>query len=204
MGAIYICRHGQTDMNVRGCLQGRTDTRLNETGRDQARGAAAFLAEHGILIDEVFTSPLSRAVESAEIISGLSRDQFTLEHLLIEMSFGDWEGLVPSSIPPEEFAAFHENSDLHPAPGGETATQVMDRGRKLIGMLKSRRPDRHENILLSTHGAFLHGLICCVRGWPPEKFWDILIGNCEIFRLDLDGNDLIPVFKGYMGASKVG
>ncbi len=204
MGAIYVCRHGQTDMNVRGCLQGRTDTQLNETGRAQARGAAKFLADNEILIDEVRTSPLSRAVESAEIISGISHDHFTLEHALIEMSFGDWEGLALEGLPKEERDAFFANSDLHPAPGGETASDVINRVGKFLTAMKMRRRYQDRNILLSSHGALIHGLTCYVKGLPPEKFWTIKIANCEILKLDLDAMTLETVFPGYIGEAKVG
>ncbi len=204
MGAIYVCRHGQTDMNVRGCLQGRTDTQLNETGREQARGAAQFLRDNEILIDEVRTSPLSRAVESAEIISGIPHELFTMEHSLIEMSFGDWEGLALDSLPQEERDRFFENSDLHPAPGGETASEVIDRVGKFLGMMKMRRRYQDRNILLSSHGALIHGLTCYVKGLPPEKFWTIKIANCEILKLDLDAMKLETIFPGYVGEARVG
>ncbi len=63
---IYIVRHGQTDWNVKGIYQGRIDIPLNETGREQARKTKKEL--EGIKFDKVFSSPLKRALETAQII----------------------------------------------------------------------------------------------------------------------------------------
>ena len=63
---IYIVRHGQTEMNNRKALQGRSDVPLNETGIAQARAAAEKLT--GIRFDRVYTSPLIRAIQTAKII----------------------------------------------------------------------------------------------------------------------------------------
>ena len=60
---LYIIRHGQTDMNVLHRMQGRTDTRLNEKGRQQAREAAKFLKKEGIVPDRVIVRALDRAWE---------------------------------------------------------------------------------------------------------------------------------------------
>ena len=102
MSEIFVCRHGQTDMNLHGILQGRTDTKLNDEGRRQADEAGDFMRKNGILIDEVLTSPLSRAVESAEIMTGIPRENFTFEHALIERGFGEWEGKSINELPEKE------------------------------------------------------------------------------------------------------
>ena len=68
---LYLIRHGQTDWNVRAALQGRTDIALNDTGRAQAREARALL--QGVRFDAVYSSPLSRAVETAALVSGWER-----------------------------------------------------------------------------------------------------------------------------------
>ena len=65
---IYIIRHGQTEMNKAGRLQGRRDVPLNENGEKQAEEAAGILS--GIEFDHVFSSPLTRAVRTAEIVTG--------------------------------------------------------------------------------------------------------------------------------------
>ena len=64
---IYIIRHGQTEKNKANLLQGRSEHPLNETGIQQAREAGEWFAEHGIIFDTVFSSPLERAIDTARI-----------------------------------------------------------------------------------------------------------------------------------------
>lgn len=94
MTRVFIVRHGQTDWNVQGRLQGSTDTDLNDTGRAQARQAALSLggavSREGVV---VVSSPLSRTVETAEIISAQWGAQVTTDRRLIERDYGPWEGL---------------------------------------------------------------------------------------------------------------
>ena len=95
---IYMIRHGETDWNREGRRQGRTDIPLNNTGRMQIQQTAWLLSRICEGVDCVISSPLSRAMESAEILSAaLGRDvrDILVEPLLIECSFGKTEGLTP-------------------------------------------------------------------------------------------------------------
>ena len=67
---IYVIRHGETDYNVRRLFQGQINTDLNDTGRAQARAAAEKIRAMGLTFDRVYSSPLQRAVETVEIITG--------------------------------------------------------------------------------------------------------------------------------------
>ncbi|MEJ0023269.1 MAG: histidine phosphatase family protein [Alphaproteobacteria bacterium] len=86
---IFV-RHGETDWNARGVFQGRSDVQLNETGRQQARDAAALLKERGV--NHVISSPLSRALETAMTIAKACDCKVEVEHDLIECDFGSLEG----------------------------------------------------------------------------------------------------------------
>ena len=67
---IYIVRHGQTQLNRKSVLQGRSDHPLNDVGREQAKSVGDAFRDAGIVFDRVYTSPLGRAVETAELIAG--------------------------------------------------------------------------------------------------------------------------------------
>ena len=67
---IYLVRHGETELNVKRVLQGRSDYPLTETGVRQAQEVADWFREQGIVFDRVYTSPLVRAVQTARIIVG--------------------------------------------------------------------------------------------------------------------------------------
>lgn len=93
MTRIYIVRHGQTDWNLQGRLQGSTNTPLNDTGREQARRAGASLGKMvgpGVV---VVSSPLDRARETADIISAQWDGDVHLDQRLVERDYGPWEGL---------------------------------------------------------------------------------------------------------------
>src|SRR5659263_225716 len=91
---ICIVRHGETDWNAQGRLQGREDIELNDAGRQQARKIAAYLSgEHW---DAVVSSPLKRAYETAQIVAGiLSVSDIEVEELITERDYGEASGLWP-------------------------------------------------------------------------------------------------------------
>ena len=92
---IYIVRHGQTDSNVlKNRYGGRVDVLLNDTGREEAKKLKRDL--EGITFDRVYSSPLKRALETAQIISG---NDIIIDERLIERSNGDLEGRLRSEIP---------------------------------------------------------------------------------------------------------
>ena len=96
---IYFLRHGQTNNNKEGRMQGRVDIPLNEVGRAQARCAAQRLK--GIGFDAVYSSPLSRAVETAQIVTGLPVQEINIEPRAIELGFGIWENRLHAELEKE-------------------------------------------------------------------------------------------------------
>ena len=87
----FIClRHGATDWNRQGLFQGRTDNPLNDDGIAQAHEAAAKL--RSVELAHVVSSPLLRAVQTAEIIANVAGHTVMLDHDLIELDFGSFEG----------------------------------------------------------------------------------------------------------------
>ena len=97
---LYVIRHGQTDYNLGERLQGARDIPLNDTGRGQARANGRTLAslpdlEFPLSQFDWVASPLGRTCETMEIVreaAGLERSGYRTDPLLIELSFGDWEG----------------------------------------------------------------------------------------------------------------
>ena len=154
---IYIVRHGQTDWNKARRIQGQVDIPLNEFGRHLARETARGLRD--VRFDACFTSPLSRAKETAQIILA-GRDVPVIdEPRLEEMSFGVYEGKCCAGDNwelPENFHRFFDGPDRYEAPeGGESFGQVRDRTGAFLEEL-ARRPEYADGqILLATHGAAL-------------------------------------------------
>jgi len=93
MTSLYLIRHGQTDWNVQGRLQGSTNTQLNDTGREQAQRAALSLSD--VIRDDVVvvSSPLDRARDTAKIVAAQWGTEIHTDDRLIERDYGPWEGL---------------------------------------------------------------------------------------------------------------
>ncbi|MBB4303916.1 putative phosphoglycerate mutase [Rhodobium orientis] len=112
---LYFLRHGQTDWNVEGRLQGQTDIPLNDTGRAEARRNGLALKQHfekegidpaGL---DFIASPLGRARETMEIARaamGLARDGYRIEQRVAEVKFGVWEGFTYKEIKARDADAF--------------------------------------------------------------------------------------------------
>ena len=150
-GKIFLLRHGQTDWNINHRFQGRTDIPLNDTGREQVRGAVPQLremAQRGVQIDGVVSSPLERAAESGQIVAqALGVPYLGAYAGLEERSFGDLEG---ESATPELVAA--SRTDGHKYGVEEREILV---SRALTALNRVRREHEGKNIVVATHGMLI-------------------------------------------------
>ena len=87
---LYYIRHGETDWNRQGRFQGRTDNPLNDDGIAQAHAAAERLQQ--VALGQIVSSPLVRALKTAEIIAAAAAKTVTVDRGLIELDFGSFEG----------------------------------------------------------------------------------------------------------------
>ena len=176
---IYVIRHGQTHLNSRKALQGRSDAPLNETGVEQAREAAQLLA--GVHFDTVYSSPLIRAVQTAEIIApGID---VQVDNRLIEMDYGPYEGM-PLDDPAPEVSAFFADFAHVPAPEGmEPLASVVERA----GAFLEERCRTSKNVLISTHAIAMKGILEHLMPESPGYWWSHFIGNCEIYTIEYRG-----------------
>ena len=181
---IYLLRHGETDWNKEGRIQGHTDIPLNRKGRMQIAQTAKGLAGICPNIDLIICSPLVRARESAEIAAkGLHYpiDQIIVEPMLIERCFGEAEGLTA-----EERARRYPNyqySDTgYRFPGIEEYDDLMKRADSVFQKIVSTYQDK-ENILAVSHGAILAAVITVVTDGKIPYFSDaISLDSGSLFR----------------------
>jgi len=139
---LVFVRHGETDWNVSGRLQGRTDVPLNARGLDQAEAVGRALRGFSGLTDRVFlSSPLSRATETMRRMRealGLDPEAFAVDDRLSEMSFGRWEGLTFREIREREpglMKVREADRWAHTPPGGESYVEVAARLKSVIDAL---------------------------------------------------------------------
>lgn len=170
---IYIVRHGQTELNNRKVLQGRSDHPLNEAGIEQAKEAAERLAR--VRFDKVYSSPLSRAMQTAAIIAPSQSAE--VDERLIEMDYGPYEGMSLAA-PAPEVAEFFSDFSHNPAPNGmEQLGDVVARAGRFL----EERCRTDECILVSTHAIAMKGILEYLTPDSGGSYWSKFIGNCEIY-----------------------
>ena len=170
---IYIVRHGQTEMNNRKVLQGRSNYPLNEAGIAQAQKAAEELKH--IAFTKVYTSPLKRAIQTAEIIAPYA--DAVIDERLIEMDYGPYEGTDLNHLPPEMLAFFSDFAH-NPAPDGmEQLSSVVERAGAFIEEIK----DLEGDVLISTHAIAMKGILEYLTPGSGGAYWSKYIGNCAVY-----------------------
>jgi len=186
---IYIIRHGETELNRRHTLQGRSDHPLNEAGLRQAAEAGEKLRSRGVRFTAVYCSPLRRALQTAELVGGGA--PIRIDERLIEMDYGPYEGLDLHALPPE---VLHFFSDFvhNPAPEGmEPLSAVTGRLGELLEELRRMPPAG--DVLLSTHAIAMKGALEYLTPDSNGAYWSKYIGNCSVYITELNsGRFTIP------------
>lgn len=154
---IWLIRHGETEWSRSGQHTGRTDMPLTEYGREQARQLKPLLANQHF--DSVFSSPLSRALETCRE-AGLG-ERVVLETDLLEWDYGVYDGRTTKEIRDEtpDWSVWHS-----PIPKGESLLQIQTRAQTLIRrLLVSHAHDvgHHFRIALFSHAHFLRVFAAC-------------------------------------------
>lgn len=149
MTTLLLVRHGETDWNADGRLQGQTDRPLNEYGRRQARQLADELA--GEEFEAIYASDLSRARETAEIVGERLGLSVALDPDLREKDWGTWEGLTPVERDRVEFV-------------GESTEAHQERMLRALGRISERHPDGGR-VLVVTHGGSVRRVQTAALGW---------------------------------------
>ena len=176
---LYIMRHGQTDWNKKGKIQGKTDIELNEEGIEQAKKAREFLENYPI--DMIVASPLKRARKTAEIINETRKVPIMFDKALEERGFGHFEGKIRKEIHDEILnSEILDNYSLNKEyKGVETIQELCDRVWGLLNELKEEYADK--NILLVTHGGVTRAISGYFNGANDKGILeDLDLQNCEI------------------------
>ena len=169
---FYYTRHGQTVWNVENKICGVTDSPLTEKGRLQAKELAEKILAEGLQIDEILYSPLSRAKDTALIISELCGIPATEEIRLKEQAFGKWEGTPRDGL---DFRADKANF-ITSFDGGESMLKLAQRIYNLIDDIK-----RQDKVyLFVAHNGISRVVESYFRDMTNEEYAAFGIKNCEI------------------------
>jgi len=169
---IFLIRHGETEWNAVGKLQGSSDIKLLPEGIEQAH----LLAEHApfSMVDAIYSSDLSRAMMTAEILAEKFGLPVIKERGLRETSFGDWEGRFLSDLAkenPNGFEKFFTKPDKVQLPNGETFLQSQARIMNAFDEIIADNEDK--NIIVVSHGAAIRLILCAALYIPIRKMWSI-------------------------------
>lgn len=188
---IYVIRHGETDANKNGMLQGRIDEPLNDYGVKLAKITGENMK--GIKFDVCFSSPLNRALNTAKIVLEESDNkdcEIITDERLIEINMGEYEGKRfrpgENEVPAYKLLLFKWNAFLVGRfPKGETAREVCQRTQNFLKELCQKD---YENVLVSMHGCSLRGMLNCLYK-NKFNYWQTGVPlNCAVSIIDvIDG-----------------
>lgn len=172
---IFLIRHGETEFNRLGVFRGRYEVDLNERGRKQAREIGKVVRGEGIGL--LFTSPLARARETAEIIGRIIGVESRVDEAFNNISLGKWQGVPKNDIKrdyPDLWGLWISEPERLTIPGGETVEQV--RQRSFEGLLRVIG-EQQSDFGIVTHRSVVKTLAASMLGVRPPYFWKFYIDN---------------------------
>jgi broad specificity phosphatase PhoE len=173
---LILVRHGQTDANARGLLQGRIDPPLSALGRRQARGLAALVPPAARIV----ASPLARAVETAHAFGR----PFEIDDRWIELDYGEYDGTPIADVPPETWHRWREDPTFVPA-GGESLAQLGTRVRAVCDELVDEVRD-HDVVVVSHVSPIKAALAWSLRA-GDDVVWRMFVQVASVARVAVDG-----------------
>ena len=180
---ITLLRHGESQANRAGLLQGRADIPLTENGQRQAERLAETWLASGIQFNAIISSPLERARHTAEPFARLLGLDIELDDLWIERDFGILEGQPFTRTSQPEAQSLMHNAYFPPGGTGESHMDVFLRAGRAMSSLLRRPPGRY---LVVSHGAFLNKILAVILGTPANSQphnYTFLIGNTAYFNV---------------------
>jgi broad specificity phosphatase PhoE len=185
MTRLILIRHGETNWNVERRKQGRNDQPLNEKGSIQAALAAQYV-KSAYNVKKVWTSPLQRCANTAALFE---MAVLTSDHLL-EIDFGEWEGMLSSDIEKNYARLINGDVDKSDPPGGEKRKNLPVRAHNWID--ESNIANEDCDVVLVGHGGSMKGLLVALLNLPDEAMNNLTIDNCSVTVININPNPKIP------------
>lgn len=179
MTRLILIRHGETDWNVENRRQGRNDRPLNSKGRAQAKLVADYVRAT-FDIKKVWSSPLKRCVETATLLDM----PVSTSDLLLEIDYGDWEGMLESEIDAKYPNRYQNGTVSIDPPGGEERSNLPVRARQFLE--ESRIAEEGGNVVIVGHGSAMSGLLVALFGLPDHAMHNFVIDNCSVSTIRME------------------
>ncbi|MFJ1765234.1 histidine phosphatase family protein [Amycolatopsis sp. NPDC088138] len=197
---LVLWRHGETDYNAAGRMQGHLDSALTPVGWNQARFAVPALARFSP--DLVIASDLRRATDTATVLTDAIGVPLRIDKRLRETHLGEWQGKTGAEVDaeyPGERARWRTDATWAP-PGGENRLDVAERAGEVVSDLQQANSDVGDTVLLAAHGGLIIALTAGLLRLPVE-IWPSLggIANCHWVELGLrDGKWRLHAYNAGM------
>lgn len=175
---ILLTRHGQTEWNILGKVQGRADIELNEKGIEQAEETGRVLENENI--DLIICSPLKRAKQTADIINKNKNIPIIYDEDISERDFGEFEGINKADFDFEGYWSYKQNNNYEKA---ENIKTFFERVYNFLDRIKDEYVDKR--ILIVAHGGISIPVNCYFNGIPKDdNLLKLVLGNCEIAKYE--------------------
>jgi len=178
MTEIILARHGETEWNVAEVFRGRIDIELNKTGIKQAGLLAEYLSD--LKLDAIYSSPLKRALTTAEIIASYHKLDVEIAPGLIDFDYGEWQGLPHQEVKDkykELYAQWIRNPHQVKIPAAESLDEVRKRATGVVDNIIAKYQG---TVVLVSHRVVNKVLICALLGLDNSHFWNIRQDTCGI------------------------
>ncbi len=191
---LILVRHGRTALNAAGLLQGRVDEPLDEIGRQQAAAVAERIGD----VDELVSSPLRRARETADAF-GIG---YTVDERWIELAYGIYEGVPHADVPSDAWRQWRADPSFVPE-GGESLAGLDARVRVACDELAARADGR--TIVVVSHVSPIKCAVAWALGAGIEISWRSHLSHASICRIELrQAGPVLFSFNEVVLASPVG
>ncbi|MCL5024889.1 MAG: histidine phosphatase family protein [Chloroflexi bacterium] len=180
MNRVILVRHGQTEWNRADRFRGRADVTLNTIGQAQAAAIADYLKD-SCSISSIYSSPLTRALDTAAPIAGAFGLKIQPVEELTDIDYGQWQGLTPDEVSvrwPELCSLWYSQPQRVEIPGGESLAALRKRAVAGLSQVLSRHQD--EAVALVSHQAVCRVLLLYALGLDNDAFWHIQQENGAI------------------------
>ena len=184
-GSIIIVRHGRTEFNATGRLQGRTDNPLDEVGLAQAEAVATYLAPELLSDTLIVCSPLLRARQTATAIAKGVGASLEIDERWIELDYGSYEGLRQAEVPANVWREWRADSDFA-APQGESLNQVQERVAQACDDLAQRLDGR--TAVVVSHVSPIKSAVAWALGVDVSVGWKTQLVTASITRISVSAH----------------
>ncbi len=190
MVELILVRHGQTTWNTAEIFRGRADVPLDETGVRQAELLGDYLSTEKL--DFVYSSPLKRAVATAQAIARPQGLEVNAVENLTDFDYGEWQGLPHAEVReryPELYRDWQDTPEQVRIPGGESLAEVRARAMPFLEDTVMRCGEGR--ICFVSHRVVAKVLICALLGLDDSHFWNIRLDTAAITRFEAGDGRLV-------------